>query len=94
MNRLSLRNRRGEDWLCRVQGIGVVAVEGAIVSPHRPGDPSQLVGQSDGRLVMTDALFQAERPAVQATKPWGAARASDLARANTDRAPWIRSMRR
>src|SRR5262245_2031119 len=40
--------------------------EDAVVSPHRPGDASELVGQSDGGLVAAYSSLEAECPAPEA----------------------------
>ena len=53
-------------FLSRRAGGGLpVTVEFARVVPDGPGDAGHFVGERDGRLVVANALFEIERPALQ-----------------------------
>jgi len=71
-------------WVLGCQGF-----KGALVLPDCPGDSGELVGQCDSGFVVAGSLLQAERPAPQAVVVFGF-----LAWQSTERAPWIKSMRR
>ena len=82
------RERRARDF--PVQASDTV---GFAVTQRRVADSGQLVGECAGGLVVIRAGLHGQRPVPQAIAVLPA-RTATLAARNTERAPWVSSMRR